>query len=59
MQARKTVLFITHDINEAIWLGDRSRSCRTARAHVIATRIIDSPRPREAMTAEFSELTTS
>lgn len=57
MQARKTVLFITHDINEAIWLGDRvAVMSHGPGAHVIASRTIDLPRPREAMTAEFSEL---
>jgi NitT/TauT family transport system ATP-binding protein len=57
MQTRKTVLFITHDINEAIWLADRvAVMSRGPRSHVVATHTIGLARPRETMTAEFVEL---
>ena len=31
-EIRKTIVFITHDLDEALRLGDRSRSCVTARS---------------------------
>jgi NitT/TauT family transport system ATP-binding protein len=58
-QARKTVLFVTHQIDEAIYLSDRVMvmSKRPGRAKKIFD--IDLPRPREyemRMTPEFNEL---
>jgi NitT/TauT family transport system ATP-binding protein len=46
-QSRKTVIFITHSISEAIFLSDRVIAM-TARPGTIADVItIDLPRPRE------------
>jgi NitT/TauT family transport system ATP-binding protein len=55
--SRKTVLFITHDIGEAIWLGDRI----AVMTHGPAARIkevidVDLPRPRQNMTPGFVSL---
>ena len=55
--SRKTVLFITHDIGEAIWLGDRI----AVMTHGPSARIkeiveVDLPRPRQNMTPEFVSL---
>jgi NitT/TauT family transport system ATP-binding protein len=45
-QARKTVLFITHAINEAIYLSDRVIVMGPRPGRVIADISIDMPRPR-------------
>jgi NitT/TauT family transport system ATP-binding protein len=44
---RKTILFVTHDIAEAIALGDRVLVLSRAPARVIAEHAVELPRPRE------------
>jgi NitT/TauT family transport system ATP-binding protein len=44
---RKTILFVTHDITEAITLADRVLVLCRSPARVIAEHIIDLPRPRD------------
>jgi NitT/TauT family transport system ATP-binding protein len=43
---RKTVLFITHDLEEALFLGDRVVIMTTRPARVKKTILVDFPRPR-------------
>ncbi|HEX3792808.1 MAG TPA: ABC transporter ATP-binding protein [Pseudonocardiaceae bacterium] len=53
---RKTALFVTHDVNEAVLLADRVLVFSPAPAHVALELIIDAPRPRNAAwrrSAEF------
>jgi len=55
--SRKTVLFLTHDIGEAIWLADRIG----VMTHGPSARLkeafkVDLPRPRQNMTPEFVSL---
>jgi NitT/TauT family transport system ATP-binding protein len=55
-RARKTVLFVTHSVDEAIYLGDRV-AVMTARPGRIKT-IVEVPldRPRDVVGAEFNAL---
>jgi NitT/TauT family transport system ATP-binding protein len=56
-EARKTVLFITHDIGEAIWCADRiGVMTRGPAAKVKEIVDVKLPRPRHTMTADFVEL---
>src|SRR5262249_2898753 len=43
---RKTIIFVTHDIAEAIALGDRALVPPRARARIAAAHAIRLPRPR-------------
>ncbi len=53
-QARKTVLFVTHSIEEALLLSDRI-AVMTARPGTIREIVpIDWPRPRDDASAEFA-----
>lgn len=45
-RGEKTILFVTHDINEAIALGDRTITLTKSPACVRGEHIIDIPRPR-------------
>jgi NitT/TauT family transport system ATP-binding protein len=44
---RRTVLFVTHDIDESVYLADRVIVLSKAPAHVIADIVVDIPRPRD------------
>ena len=43
---RKTIIFVTHDITEAIALGDRALVLTQRPAHIAAEHAIPIPRPR-------------
>jgi NitT/TauT family transport system ATP-binding protein len=45
---RKTALFVTHDVNEAVLLADRVLVFSPAPAHVALEVVIEAPRPRSA-----------
>jgi NitT/TauT family transport system ATP-binding protein len=46
--SRKTALFVTHDVNEAVLLADRVLVFSPSPAHVALDLAIDVPRPRNA-----------
>ena len=46
--SRKTALFVTHDVNEAVLLADRVLVFSPGPAHVALDLAIDAPRPRNA-----------
>jgi NitT/TauT family transport system ATP-binding protein len=56
-ETRKTVVFVTHDIGEAIWLADRvGVMTRGPAARVREIVTVDLPRPRHTMTDGFVRL---
>lgn len=50
-----TVLFVTHDLDEAITLGDRVIFLSERPAHVALDVAVDFPRPRQAHSAQVQE----
>ncbi len=46
-QSRKTILFITHSIPEAVFLSDRVIVLSSRPAEIVETLKVDLPRPRE------------
>jgi sulfonate transport system ATP-binding protein len=42
----KSILFVTHDIDEAVYLGDRILLLGGTPAHIVQTYDVDAPRPR-------------
>jgi NitT/TauT family transport system ATP-binding protein len=55
MRARRTILFITHDIREAIYLSDRVLVLSGRPAHLSMELNVELPRPRERRDAIFQE----
>ena len=54
-RGRKAVLFITHDLDEAILLADRVAVLTTRPARVKSVHTIDLPRPRDVATLRYDE----
>ncbi len=51
-QSNKTVIFVTHDIEEALLLGDRIYVCSSRPAHVLAEIDVPFPHPRSHLTRD-------
>ncbi|MFI5613644.1 ABC transporter ATP-binding protein [Amycolatopsis sp. NPDC051903] len=55
VSSKKTAMFVTHDVNEAVLLADRVLVFSTSPAHVALEVKIDAPRPRDAAWRRSSE----
>lgn len=55
LETRKTVLFITHSIEEAVGLSDRVLVMSQSPGTIVEEIVIDLPRPRPAHLGEYSE----
>jgi NitT/TauT family transport system ATP-binding protein len=55
-QEPRTVLFVTHDVEEAVVLADRMLVLSPRPGHLIAEIAIEQPRPRDAADPEIVAL---
>lgn len=56
METKKTILFITHSVEEAVYLGDRVVALSPATGRISSIIKIDIKRPRHVYSPEFVEL---
>ena len=53
---RKTILFVTHSVEEAVYLADRVILMGSGSGHIIDTVSVDLPRPRYRVSPEFNDV---
>ena len=56
LKDKMTVVFVTHNVPEAVRLGDRVILLSERPGRIIAEHAIDVPRPRRTDAGEFAEL---
>jgi len=58
-QTKKTIIFVTHDVREAVCLGDRVVLLTRAPAQIKRQFVIDQPRPRRSEDPALKRLTNA
>lgn len=53
---KRTIIFVTHNLEEAVFLGDRAIILSSKPAQIQADVKIDLPRPRDPLSPEFTRL---
>ena len=53
---RRTVIFVTHNLEEAVFLGDRIIILSAKPARIVADMPVPIPRPRDPLAPEFTDL---
>ena len=53
---KRTIIFVTHNLEEAVFLGDRVVILSAKPATIVADIRIDLPRPRDPLSGEFTAL---
>ena len=53
---KRTIIFVTHNLEEAVFLGDRVIILSAKPASIMADIVIDLPRPRDPLSNEFTAL---
>lgn len=53
---KRTIIFVTHNLEEAVFLGDRAIILSSKPARIQADMKIDLPRPRDPLSLEFTKL---
>jgi ABC-type nitrate/sulfonate/bicarbonate transport system ATPase subunit len=53
---RRTIVFVTHNLEEAVFLGDRVIMLSTKPARIVADIPVDLPRPRNPVDPKFNAL---
>jgi ABC-type nitrate/sulfonate/bicarbonate transport system ATPase subunit len=53
---KRTVVFVTHNLEEAVFLGDRILVLSTKPARIVAELPVRLPHPRDPLSAEFMEI---
>ncbi len=53
---RRTVIFVTHNLEEAVFLGDRVVILSAKPAHILGDIRVELPRPRDPLSIAFTEV---
>ena len=53
---KRTIIFVTHNLEEAVFLGDRIIMLSTKPARIVADIPVDLRRPRDPLSTEFTQL---
>jgi NitT/TauT family transport system ATP-binding protein len=55
-KTKKTILFVTHSVDEAVFLADRIVVLTPRPGHVCEIIVVDHPRPRDRTSVEFAKV---